>query len=252
MKHEKAIHRIGESNQNKYGSTMIIDEYNSAHDIWVKFTDNGNRVHTAYHMFKKGSVANVYDKTYFGLGFIGEGKYKIKDNEVTRIYNTWSNMFKRCYDNKFHERQPTYKSCSVSKEWYCFQDFAAWYNENYYEIKDEKMQLDKDILSNKVYSPETCVFVPKIINNLFVKTNAKRGKLPLGVYWNKDKNKYQSYYQLRRIHKKLGYHDTVEEAFQSYKEAKERIIKEIANEYREKIPLKLYIALMNYIVEITD
>ena len=40
--------------------------------------------------------------------------------------------------------------------------------------------LDKDLLvcNNKVYSPETCVFVPREINQFLTKSNNSRGKYP--------------------------------------------------------------------------
>ena len=37
-----------------------------------------------------------------------------------------------------------------------------------------------------------------------------------------------------------------------YKENKERLIKEVADKYRDKIPEKLYNALINWEVEYTD
>lgn len=54
-------------------------------------------------------------------------------------------MLERCYSDKLYKRYPTYRVCSVTEEWYNFQNFAKWYDENYYEVDDEKMELDKDI-----------------------------------------------------------------------------------------------------------
>lgn len=250
-----AINRLGEVNYNKNGSKMIIDEYNTANDIWVKFLEHGNRIHTAYYLFAKGKVTNVYDIAYSGIGYIGEGKYKIReDGKVTKQYTTWSNMLKRCYDEKFHKRQSTYKDCTVSEEWLCFQNFAEWFDNNYYEIEGERMHLDKDILvkGNKVYSPNACIYVPQSINSIFVKSNAKRGKFPIGVSWSKDKGKFESYYQTKGKRNFLGYFNTPEEAFQKYKNTKEKLIKQTAEDYKEKIPYALYNALINYIVEIDD
>lgn len=53
-----------------------------------------------------------------------------------------------------------------------FSNFLKWFNGNY--IKG--YALDKDILikGNKVYSPETCCFVPYEINTLV--TNRKNGR----------------------------------------------------------------------------
>lgn len=46
--------------------------------------------------------------------------------------------------------------------------------------------------------------------------------------------------------------DTPEEAAIAYKEIKENYIKEMADEYKGKIPQKLYEAMYRYEVEITD
>ena len=50
--------------------------------------------------------------------------------------------------------------------------------------------------------------------------------------------------------KSLGVYDTLEESYAIYSREKERVIQEIANEYKEIIPSKLYDALMEYRVRI--
>ena len=128
----------------------------------------------------------------------------------------------------------------------------------YYEIPGETMCLDKDILckGNKVYSRETCIFVPQKINSLFVKSDKSRGKDPIGVYQLPNGN-----YQVRcgnsygeRIY--LGLYSTKEEAFRVYKNYKEKVIKEVIDSYEGKIPEPFYSrlkeAMYNYEVEIDD
>ena len=120
------------------------------------------------------------------------------------------------------------------------------------------MDLDKDILmkGNKIYSPDTCVFVPKNINTLFTKSNKSRGKYPIGVYFNKDRNKFQvncnTFYNGKTQQKYLGLYNTIEDAFNAYKQSKEANIKQVADYYKENIPDNLYEAMYNYKVEITD
>lgn len=162
-------------------------------------------------------------------------------------------MLKRCYDKNWKQKHPTYKDCTVCDEWHNFQNFAQWYEENYYEIPGEIMQLDKDILikGNKVYSPDTCCFVPGDINSLFIKSDEIRGNLPIGV--TKEKDKYMAQCQNTLGYKRrIGLFNTPEEAFDAYKKRKEKIIKEIANKYKEYIPDKLYKAMYNYEVEWED
>ena len=254
------IDRTGEKNINNFGSEMIITEYRNAMNIDVYFPEyNWTLKNAKYGNFKKGTIKCPYERRYYGVGYIGEGKYKISDNsKLTRVYETWHNMLKRCYDKKYHEKKPTYIGCEVCEEWLNFQHFGKWYDENYYDVDNEKMCLDKDILvkDNKVYSPETCVFVPEKINALFVKRQNNRGDSVIGTSFKNDKYKVNcSSYDFKinkQVPKYLGKYDTEEKAFKVYKEYKERNIKEVADYYKSKIPEILYNRLYDYEVEITD
>jgi hypothetical protein len=119
------------------------------------------------------------------------------------------------------------------------------------------MALDKDILvkGNKIYSPNTCIFVPQEINSLFVKNDRNRGEMPIGIYYDDFKNYTKKYKvsinkQNKRVY--LGYFKTLEEAFEKYKFEKELYIKEVADYYKQYIPIKLYEAMYRWIVEIDD
>lgn len=247
--------RIGEINFNSFGSEMVIEKYNGCLDVWVRFIETNNLVQTNYANFKKGIVKNPYDKSVWGVGYIGEGDYKISINgKKTPQYILWSNMINRCYNKIFHSKQPTYENCTVCDEWYNFQTFAEWYDENYYSLNEEKMNLDKDILvkGNKIYSPDTCVFVPHFINTLFIKNDILRGNLPIGVIWHKRDRKYRAQCNKNGKVSTLGSYNTPEEAFEKYKSYKEWLINEIAATYKDKIPFKLYDAMINYQVEVND
>ena len=246
--------RIGEISYNTFGNKMIIKEYRGNKDIDVYFPKYDYvKEHVGYNHFIKGYVACPYEKTIFNIGYIGVGKYKVTINrKSTKHYNLWNAMLKRCYSSKFIEKHPTYELCEVCPEWHNFQAFAEWVDRNYYEVDDEPMDIDKDILikGNKIYSPDNCVFVPKKINLLFIKSNGNRGDLPVGVSRVNKKYRANCYTNGKRKH--LGYYDTKEEAFEVYKNFKEKYIKEVAEEYKDKIPSKLYNAMMMYEVEIDD
>lgn len=132
--------------------------------------------------------------------------------------------------------------------------FRRWYLNNYYEIEGERMYLTCNILvkNNKIYSPETCIFVPQIIDNIFKTSKNKRGDYPIGVTYNVKKELYQARISEWRKYKSLGYYQTSFEAFQVYKKEKERYVKEVANHYKDQIPQKLYNAMMSYEVNIDD
>ena len=256
------MNRVGEENINNFGSKMVIVEYRNNSDIDVYFPEyNWIAKNVTYQNFKIGEVKCPYERRAYGIGYIGEGKYKTSENgKHTKCYSTWHGMLMRCYSPKFHEKQPTYINCEVSEEWHNFQKYGKWFDENYYEIKGERMHLDKDILNknNKIYSPESCIFVPERINTLFTKRDKSRGNYPIGVTYNKRDKKFQAYCSIydfkenKRKTKYLGLHDTPEQAFESYKQFKEKYIKQVADYYKKQIPDKLYQALYNYEVNIDD
>ena len=256
------INRKGEKNYNTFGSEMVIIEYRNGKDIDVYFPEyNWTVVNTRYEHFKKGNIKCPYERRVCGVGYLGEGKYKSRENSKhTRVYQTWVNMLQRCYDEKYHKKRPTYKGCEVCEEWLCFQNFAEWFYNNYYEVEGEKMCLDKDILfkHNKIYSPKTCIFVPNRINSLFEKSDKSRGNSVIGMYERSDNGKYQVCCRIfnpetmKSKSEKLGYYETQEKAFKIYKYYKEKNIKQIADYYKIHIPQKLYDAMYNYKVEITD
>ena len=163
-------------------------------------------------------------------------------------------MLERCYSLKKHEKFPTYKGCVIDKRWHNFQNFAKWFKENYNSETMQGWHLYKDILvkGNKVYSPETCCFVPFEINTLILTNKGKRASLPIGIISSKNKKSFISRFNILGIKKHIGVYSTVEEAFEAYKEAKENYIKEFADKWKDLIDSRVYQALQEYQVEITD
>lgn len=247
--------RLGEINGNRFGTKMEIVEYRDSHNIIVEFKDKTKyKVKTSYRHFKNGGVRNVYDLSVFGIGFLGEGGFLTKiGDDHTPEYIRWKGMLERCYDYKYHKKEPTYIGCTVCKEWHNFQNFAKWHRENFYQFPGEIMQIDKDILlkNNKVYSPDTCIFVPQTINNLFTKRNRFRGDCLIGVHSKGDAFISQcNDGSGKKV--MLGEYKSQEEAFKVYKDFKEKIIKYVASKYEDLIPENLYNALIKYKVEEND
>lgn len=251
--------KTGETFVSNEGYTYVIVEYSGTNDVVIEIQDqHKTRIHTTYTRCKSNQIKNPYHASKYNVGYIGIGKHKPSINgENTKCYNCWSAMLKRCYDEKFKTKHPTYNDCVVIEEWHNFQNFADWYEKNYYEVEGCKMNLDKDILNkgNKIYSPINCIFVPEKINSLFTKSNNIRGNLPIGVTYDKKYDKYLAQCQCgiqNKKHKFIGYYDNPIQAFINYKKFKENYIKQVADEYKDKIPEKLYNALYDYKVEIDD
>jgi len=183
-----------------------------------------------------------------GIGYRGSEYVDCKSES----YIKWHDMINRCYNARFHERQPQYRGCTVCEEWLNYSNFKVWYDQN--KMPGMSLDLDKDILfkGNKVYSPETCCFVPHAINTLFLSKKADRGDFPMGVSYEKDKGKYRAYMSFMGKQIKLGTFDTAESAFTRYKEYKEDFIKDIAEQYKDKIPYKVYEAMMDWEIKTDD
>ena len=263
--------RIGETNISNEGCIMKIVEYNNSYDVIIEFQDEHKyRLHTKYVNFQKGKCKNPFFASVFGHGYLGVDKEgnipktaELKDGKsvATWEYNKWQNMLQRCFDNKYKEKESTYKDVICCDKWLCFanflEDFEILKNE-YNWSEDIKLNLDKDILhkGNKIYSLENCVLVPDYINFLFTKRDAKRGEYPIGVCYNKGAKKYQAFCSINGKQISLGLYNTPEEAFNAYKQAKENEIKRIVNDCVSKGFMtkdsRLYKAMISYQIEIDD
>ena len=267
----KKTDRIGETNISNEGCAMKIIEYNNAKDIVVEFQDGYKyRLHTSYQAFKKGKCKNPFYPSVYGYGYLGIDKNgnvpktkELKDGKsvATWEYLKWQNMLQRCFDNKYKEKHPTYKDVICCSRWLCFANFLEdleILKQEYNWDENEKLNLDKDILhkGNKIYSLENCILVPDYINFLFIKSDASRGDCPIGVSYRKDRKKYQALCSINGKRIMLGYYNTIEEAFNVYKIAKENEIKRVANDCILKGFItkdnRLYNAMINYQVEIAD
>ena len=265
------IDRTGETNVSKEGCVMKIVKYNDANNIIIEFQDEHKcRVHTQYSNFKNGQCKNPFYPSVFGYGYYGVDKNgnvpkakEFKDDKwcSTWEYHKWMHMLQRCFDNKYKEKKPTYKDVTCCDRWLCFANFLEDFEilkQEYNWSKDEKLNLDKDILhkGNKLYSLENCVLVPDYINSLFTKRDNDRGSYPVGVTYHKGAKKYRANCSINGKQIMLGYYNTIEEAFNAYKIAKEQEIKRVAEECVSKGYItqesRLYNAMISYQIEIDD
>ena len=240
--------RVGEEFKTYQGYVVKVIEYFGCNGITVQFDDENRTIlyNVRISNLIRGVLSNPYHPSVCNIGYNGVGEYKTRGNELHRMYyKSWHKMLQRVYERE----HKSYRGVVVCEEWHNFQNFAKWFDENWKPWMDSTWVLDKDILcpNCKIYSPETCAFVPEKINLIFVKTNRKSNKLPIGV--NKIGKKYVAKIKRNNKFKHLGMFYTPEEAFQVYKTAKEDYIKEVADEWRSLIDLKVYQAMYNYKVE---
>ena len=240
----------------KYGA-LVVTKYINKDNVYVKFLETGYTTCSTMRSIKKGNVKDRLSPILHGVGVLGECQSRIEGKPL-KEYLVWKGILRRCYDTNYILRYPTYEGCEVSENFKHFSFFKAWCNDQIgfgcLDDKGKVFQLDKDILvkGSKVYSEDICVFVPSEINNALIKSNKVRGELPIGVTFNTKVSKYMAYCSVGVGQKTIGYYTTPEQAFYAYKQTKESYIKEVANKWKDQIDPRVYNALMNYEVEITD
>lgn len=224
---------------------MVVVYYKNSRDMMVEFQDEHKaKVKCQKGTFEKGTVSNPFHPTVYGIGYLGELPELNIPLRDYHPYNIWRMMLRRCYQSEISKSYKTYEECYVCDEWHCFSNFLKWHNENYYEINGVEIQLDKDILvkGNQVYSPNTCVYAPMDINELFKVSRSSR-KYPQGVFYHKRDKRFMAY---NYNSKESDRYNTLREAHEAYLRNKQNAIAEKAELYREDIPNRLYQALVNY------
>lgn len=165
-------------------------------------------------------------------------------------YMLWRAMLTRCYSEYTKSLRPTYIGVTCEQSWLSMTKFINDVSKlhGYEKVFTDGWVLDKDILvkGNKVYSLETCCFVPPEINGTLTLRKLHRGELPLGVTYNKNRDKYIARCGYDGKRKALGYYKTPEEAFESYKLCKKMELERLANKYKGEISDDVYLALLNY------
>ena len=231
-----------------------ILKYNDSYNVEIQFLKTGYETVARLGHIKSGSVKDPYSPSVYGVGITG-AKYPISEGgRNTKEYDLWTGMLRRCYSDALKKKYPTYIDCEVSDKFKSYEYFYEWCHSQI-GFTNKDWHLDKDLLvkGNKVYSENTCVFIPREINSLLIKCDASRGEHLIGVCWHKKDNAFVAMVSKTKGKREyLGFFKTEIEAFNSYKQAKESFVKEQANKWKDEIDNRAYKALMDYEVDITD
>lgn len=115
-------------------------------------------------LFVETKTPQSYEITHYNVGYVGELTncdlelyYKLKD--------VWEEMLRNCYDTEHDEyKNSGANGDTVCAKWLNFSEFYkdsqiltgfAFKNRNW-----DNFYLDKNHFSSKIYSPETCVWIP--------------------------------------------------------------------------------------------
>lgn len=177
-------------------------------------------------------------KLVYGFGINDVKGDATKTSEYSHIYYKWKNMLRRCYSTTYIEKHKTYSNVIVSDEWKYYSNFKKWYLENFID----GYELDKDIISGFIYSPETCAFVPHEVNTCILDNPNSKSNLPICVSYmsNEKRNKrYHSHISKNNIRISLGYYNTAYEAHYVWQCEKKKYIEELIEKYKFSLSTKI-------------
>ena len=249
---------VGKILKSKNSGSFKIVKYNNSKNVEIQFLNTGFEATAQLTTIESGSVKDPYSPSVYGVGVLGTRHPSAINGVKTKEYELWHSMLKRCYSDALKKKYPTYEGCEVSDNFKSYEYFYEWCHSQIGFGNDgngNPFQLDKDLLvkGNKVYSEDSCVFLPNEINLLLTKSTASRGEHLIGVYWCKTKKAFRARVSKNKgCSEHLGYFKTEIEAFNAYKQAKEDYIKEQANKWKSQIDPRAYNALMKYEVNIDD
>lgn len=228
MKKIDSRKRVGEKFLHpKYGEYEIV-EYHNCEKVRIRFARTGYEYCTSYNHIQSAEVLDAFFR----------GKYNnIKgcSDCDPKAYKSWYNMLHRVNNSR------GYKHTSVCDDWLIFKNYKDWYDSQY---KEDGWHLDKDILSNGggLYSPETCCFLPPIVNTFFVKH--KKAK---GYSYNKRRKKFEAYCRTMGKYVHLGMFKTAEEARNAYLSFKKGLLQNLIEPYKDRITDNVYKAMEIYL-----
>lgn len=263
--------RIGQKVLTNSGWKGEVVAWHTAYNVEVLWQDGG-KTSEVWNDIVIGAIKPLNQPSVAGVGYFGEGRFvpnsyvDVPDGKEavdSHIYNYWHRMIARCYSEAEQSRPSTkaYIGCTVAKEWHNFQNFAEWASEqrNCGKLEDNGRlyHIDKDIIApgNRVYGPDTCVFVPNEVNTFFCKTDIGNTGYPGVNYIKPPKPNSKEGYIARCFtpggdREYLGYYNTPQEAYKKYVVAKEAGAKRLSQRWEGKLDDRVIEALMNFKVAV--
>lgn len=265
------MHKTGYAHYTLSGIGRKIETYTDRL-VAGQFLENPCKYNMVWHIDRdKGNchyrnLVWVGDKEYYhlrcgNLTVEGLGRQQEYVPYITlksnRAYHIWNGIYMRCY-----RQDNVYGGSYMCDLWLNDKDsFAEWWASEYYECDGESMAVDKDLLfpGNKEYVSDKCCILPQTLNTMLSNCKKHRtGKwrsskmdLPLGVRYD---SKMKMYYGEIKPYGhdeviRLSYWGTPEEAFAEYKRHKQADILVMADKYKNKVPKKVYDALLRFEVK---
>ncbi|RKZ95083.1 MAG: thymidylate synthase, partial [Gammaproteobacteria bacterium] len=124
-----------------------------------------------------------YHTTVYGVGYLGMAD---KSNPLYKtMKRRWSHMIARCYSTSCKEYHSYgLRGVTVCKRWHSFEQFLSDITSvyGYHQARGDisKYELDKDHFGSTIYSRETCAWLPKFINQSYIRWSPFKATSPDG------------------------------------------------------------------------
>lgn len=192
--------------------------------------------------FESGYRLRNLRQTICGIGYSG-----CEDADVLSMsHHRWRGMIHRCLN---HE---DYVDVEVCQEWLNYSNFRIWWDSHYYQIPGEQMDLDKDLFSGekKLYSPETCCFLPHSVNVSLAMIGKSSNGLPGGVWRDNNRDSYgYQYFDIEAEKWKKKRRKNLDDAIEGYYEGRRNYTEYVKQKYKDRLPHNVMSALLKALSE---
>lgn len=244
MSIKNAKYVFGTQFQTKSSGVCTVIKYQNAKNVYVMFED-GTLAKVTSSNLSTGRIKNPNKSTVFGFGINDAGL----EDSTDKRYVLWTSIIRRSYSEVYHKSKPSYKDVRVSEDWRRLSNFIKDIEKlpNFDLAVSENWELDKDLLGGdqKLYSKNTCCFLPRELNTLFT-SESKKG-LKKGVFYNKRLSKFTaSINRGGKVRSHIGVYETEEEAHFNYCKEKQKHLDSLILKYDDKLPNNVKLKLKDW------
>ena len=235
---------IGTVFRNKVGDECFIINVENSKQVTVMFYD-GYYTTTQMSNVRKGSVKNPFSKRSRFHGFGVTDVPAMVNGTRNKYARLWESMISRVYSGK----DKAYDGVTIDEDWALLSNFLKDVTsfKGCNKVISDGWVLDKDILSGdeKVYSKNTCCFVPPEINSFMVSFGKPKGKYKMGVHFCNREKKFVSQGYKNKKQVCLGYFNNEDDAHSAYIENKREQLQHLLSKWKDDLDDKVIESLIS-------
>ena len=246
MKVKDTKYAFGTQFPTKSSGVCTVIKYQNAKNVYVMF-DDGTLAKVTSSNLSTGRIKNPNKSTVFGFGINDAGL----EDSTDKRYVLWNSIIRRSYSEVYHKSKPSYKDVRVSEDWRRLSNFIKDIEKlpNFDLAVSENWELDKDLLGGdqKLYSNNTCCFLPRELNTLFT-SESKKG-LKKGVFYNKRLGKFTaSINRGGKVRSHIGVYETEKSAHTAYCKETQKHLDSLILKYGDKLPENVKFKLKDWFI----